>query len=291
MSAAAIHLEDVRRAFGPREVLRGVSGTIERGRVVGLLGRNGEGKTTLFKVLLDLLAADAGRIEVLGARPDGTGALRARVGYVPERPAFHGFMTIAEVLALRARFFPSWNARRASELCARLGLEPALAVAGASKGTLAKLAWVCAAAHEPELFLLDEPTSGLDALVRDDLLEGLVAELQDAGRTILVANHRMEELSGLLDEVWVLREGRIERRVDVDALRTGACRLRGRLKPGARVEGLAGTLLRIEGPLVEVAALEPGQAEAVAAAGRLESLERQPLPLAEAFKILLSEGK
>ena len=109
-----IILEAVTRSFDGRRVLDGLTARAEEGRVIGLLGRNGEGKTTLFKVLLDLLAPDSGRVEVLGARVDGSGAVRGRVGYVPERPAFHDFMTVGEALALRARLFPAWDAARAA---------------------------------------------------------------------------------------------------------------------------------------------------------------------------------
>jgi len=104
-SMPAIRLEGVTRSFGSKRVLCGVAGTVERGRVVGLLGRNGEGKTTLFHVMLDLLAPDRGLIEVLGLRPNGSGEIRQHVGYGPERPVFHPFMTLAEVLKLRSRFF------------------------------------------------------------------------------------------------------------------------------------------------------------------------------------------
>lgn len=288
MNFPAVVLEDVRRSFGARKVLDGVTGTVERGRVVGLLGRNGEGKTTLFKAMLDLLALDSGRIEILGHPVDGTGAARALVGYVPERPVFHDFLTAGEALELRRRFFPSWKPGAARDLARRLELDLSTPVAGASKGTLAKLAWVCAAAHEPDLLLLDEPTSGLDALVRDGILTEFVGELQREGRAIVVANHRMEELAGLLDEVWVLANGRIAARHGVEELRGGALRLRGRLKAGGALDGLPGRAVSRAGELVEWAVLAPGDADVVSA--RLESVERAPLPLAETLKLLLPQG-
>ena len=272
MSGPALVLEDVRRAFAGKPVLRGVTARAERGRVIGLLGRNGEGKTTLFKILLDLLAADSGRVEVLGLVPDGGAAIRASVGWIPERPRFHEFMTAAEVLNLRAEFFPRWSRERAAAAARRLGLDLGVGIAGASKGTLGKLAWVCAVAHDPQLLLLDEPTSGLDALVREELLESLIGELHEGGKTILVANHRMEELGGLLDEVWVLSDGRIVAH-EMQALRSGARRLRGRLKTGG---------------IEECAVLD--EAAARAAAGRFEAFEETPLPLQDALAHLLKEG-
>ena len=227
--STAIKLEGVRRSFGRKEVLRGVSATAETGKVVGLLGRNGEGKSTLFKILLDLLEPDEGRVEVLGERPDGSGRLRRRIGYVAERPAFHDFLSAGEVLEWRAKFFPEWDPARAEGLMRRLKLDPAVRVRGASKGQLAKLAWVCAAAHDPDLLLLDEPTSGLDALVREEVLGELIGELHAGGKTILIANHRMEELGGILDEVWVLSGGVGTARVELERLRVEACMVTARL--------------------------------------------------------------
>jgi ABC-2 type transport system ATP-binding protein len=283
---SAVHIEGVSRSFSGKPVLRGVCAAAEAGKVVGLLGRNGEGKTTLLRILLDILAADAGSVEVLGHRPDGSGALRRHVGYVPERPAFHDFMSVAEVLDLRRRFFPRWNLDKAADLCQRLGLDPSAQVRSASKGTLGKLAWVCAAAHEPELFLLDEPTSGLDALVREDLLTRLIEELHGRGRTFIIANHRMEELAGLLDEVWLLSGGALSV-YGAEALRTGARRLTGRLPRGGDLPaGLKARKISRNGPVVELAAFDEEALEGARRLG-LEGLHEEPLAFDESLKLLL----
>ncbi len=152
-------------------MLNGVSGTIEEGKVVGLLGRNGEGKTTLFRILLDILSADSGSISVLGNPPDGSGVIRLKVGYVPERPAFHEFWTVEQALKFRAGLFPTWDSEKAMRMAREMDLDLKTRIRGASKGTLAKAAWICATAHNPKLLQLDEPTSGLDALVRDSVAE------------------------------------------------------------------------------------------------------------------------
>ena len=291
-SVPAIRLEGVTRSFGSKRVLCGVAGTVERGRVVGLLGRNGEGKTTLFHVMLDLLAPDRGLIEVLGLRPNGSGEIRQHVGYVPERPVFHPFMTLAEVLKLRSRFFWKWRDVRAAEFAQHLNVDLSTPVRGASKGTLAKLAWICAAAHEPELYLLDEPTSGLDALVRDDILSRLVAELQRRGRTIVVANHHMDELAGILNEVWVIADGVVAARHDMARLRVEACRITGRAKNGAGASSQWPVPpTRQDGVLAEWIVLERESEERILASGILEAADRKPLPVHESLKHLLAVSK
>jgi ABC-2 type transport system ATP-binding protein len=281
-----IILDSVTRSFDGRRVLDGLSARADEGKVIGLLGRNGEGKTTLFKVLLDLLAPDSGRVEVLGERVNGSGRVRGRVGYVPERPAFHSFMTVGGVLALRAKLFDAWDPSRASALCARLGLESGTKIAGASKGTLGKLAWVCAAAHNPSLYLLDEPTSGLDALVREEVLSGLVSELGEAGRTVLIASHRLDELASLLDEVWVMADGKIAAVHDVERLRAEARRVSGR--PGAAFALPEGALaLESHGPVGAWAVLDSAARGRLLAAG-LEAVDDEPLTMQETLKVLLA---
>ncbi|MBI5882201.1 MAG: ABC transporter ATP-binding protein [Elusimicrobia bacterium] len=285
----AIVIEGLRRSFGSKEILSGITARAGAGRVIGLLGRNGEGKTTLLKILLDLLASDLGRAEVLGMVPDGTGAIRSKVGYVPEKPAFHDFMTVGQALDLRRRFFPSWNAEKAASLCDCLELDPCLRVRDASKGALGKLAWVCAASHDPELFLLDEPTSGLDALVRDDILTSLITELHGRGRTFLIANHRMEEMAGLLDEVWVLAHGRLTA-YEAETLRR-AKRVTGRLKPGAKPPSMEGALsVPGEGPLAEWVAFDEESIRGLAGSGAIEGLEAAPQAFEETLKCLLGQA-
>ncbi|OIO09256.1 MAG: hypothetical protein AUJ52_06710 [Elusimicrobia bacterium CG1_02_63_36] len=287
----SIQLEGVVRRFGKREVLRAVTARAEPGKVIGLLGRNGEGKSTLFKILLDMLAADAGRISIGGMSPDGSGRIRQKVGYMPERPEFHGFMTIEEAFALRGRFFEKWDRRRASELAKRLELDVRAPVAGASKGMLGKAAMICALAHNPEILLLDEPTSGLDPIVRDGVLGEIIRELHGSGKTIVVSNHRMEEMGGLIDEVWVLAGGRIVATHEVERLRTEACRLVARAKNGAYpATGLRVVELSNDGPLSEWAAFDSDSADRFSKAWGIEAIEREPLPLETSLKLLLKEA-
>lgn len=287
----AVILEGVTRSFGGRQVLSGVTAEAAAGKVVALLGRNGSGKTTLFKIMADLLEADSGRVEVSGVSPDGTGAIRQSLGYIPERPAFHDFMTVGEVFALRSRFFAGWKSDRALAMAKRLGLDRGTRIAAASKGTLGKVAWVCAAAHDPGVYLLDEPTSGLDALVREDLLGHMIEELQGTGKTILMASHHLEEMAGLLDQIWVISGGRIQGVYEAETLRTEACRMTGRLRPGARLpERLPVLQLPGEGPLVEWVALAKPEAEMIAASGLLENMQRDPLPMETTLKMLLKDA-
>jgi ABC-2 type transport system ATP-binding protein len=284
----AIELHDIQKTFGKKRVLKGVSGKIEKGKVVGLLGRNGEGKTTLFRILLDIIASDSGDASVLGMKPNGTGKIRLHAGYVPERPSFHEFMKIEDVFRLRAEFFPTWNWQKTEEMAKALELDVKTAVKGASKGTLAKTAWICATAHNPQVLFLDEPTSGLDAVIRDSVLSHFVRELTQEGKTILVANHHMEELLGVLDEIWILADGRIVASYSLDELKQNAHQVTGRMKDSGSTQGL--TLLHQQkmGDLVRWVVMNKETLHRIRQQELLTHLEISPLPVEETFRLLLS---
>lgn len=287
MSDPVIVMNRLHRSFGKMKVLAGVTGAVERGRAIGLLGENGEGKTTLFRILLDILAPDSGSCAILGRPADGSGRVRLYTGYVPERPLFHEFLTVGGVFKMRERIYPRWDRAKAEGLARRLKLDLAAGVRGASKGTLAKAAWICATAHHPDVLLLDEPTSGLDALVRDSVLTQLVSELADEGKTILVANHRMEEMMTVLDEVWVLGNGIIRERHSLDTLREHGVRITGKLKAEAPAD-LPVFEEHRSGSLVRWAVLYPETLDRVRDLHLLDQMETEPLPLDVAFKLLLA---
>ena len=226
----SIVLEHVKKSFGKHQVLKDINGTIAEGSTIGILGRNGEGKTTLFKIMLDILAADEGKINVLNHAPDGSSRIRTIAGYVPERPVFHSFMTVDDVFKFRTRLFPNWHHALMNETARSLDLDLSTLIKGASKGTLAKTAWICATAHRPKVLILDEPTSGLDPIVRDALLSQCVREQSSEGKTIIVASHHLEEWLNLLDEIWVMSGGVIAGKYKLQDLRENAFRITGQVK-------------------------------------------------------------
>ena len=282
-----IVIENVSRCFGKKKVLQGVSGEVETGKIVGILGRNGEGKTTLFRILLDLLAADDGNISVLGMQPDGSGRIRKSVGYVPERPVYHEFMKVEEVLKWRSSFYPKWNWDTANNMVKRLNIDKSTEIKGASKGTLAKLAWILACAHHPPVLFLDEPTSGLDTVMREMLLSEFVQQMAAEGKTILVTNHHMDEMLGVLDEVWILSEGKFREQLSMDELRQTAHVVSGRLN-GAMPEDLNVFEKEQIGNLVRWVVMDKITLEKIRQSQILDGLEIQPLPLDSALRTLLA---
>lgn len=276
------------KSFGSKKVLSSLDFEAAPGEVIGILGRNGSGKSTLFKILLDLIALDSGGVSALGLVPDGSGKLRGLIGYVPEKPFFHGFMTVEETLAFRASFFSRWDKAKAAALCKTLELDTKAKAGDLSKGNTAKLAWICAAAHNPKLLLLDEPTSGLDYLVRDHILNGLISELAEGGRTIIISNHRMGEMGGLLDRVCVLKEGRISADHRADFIKTETYKVILREEaPQAETPGMK--VLNRAGSVTELAVFGRDRMQELKNDGKIAGAEISALDLDSAFKALLGE--
>jgi ABC-2 type transport system ATP-binding protein len=188
-------------------VLHGLSLTVARGCVTGLLGPNGSGKSTLMRSIVGVQRVRGGSITVLG-RPAGSPELRRRVAYVTQAPSVYGDLTIRENLRFFARVLGVPAARIAPALETVELVELADRVVNRlSGGQRARVSLASALLADPELLVLDEPTVGLDPLLRRDLwsaFHGLAGE----GRTVLVSSHVMDE-ADRCDELLLLREGRL----------------------------------------------------------------------------------
>lgn len=224
---AVISTQQVCRRFGNKEVLCGVDLAIPRGSVVGLLGKNATGKSTLIKCLLGLLRIDAGTMRVLGEDPWWLSARsKARLGYVPQEISLYGWMRVGQILQYTAAFYPRWNSALADRLVRQWELPPNDRVAPLSPGQLQKLAIVLALGHEPDLLVLDEPVAALDPVARRDFLRTILEIAQSENRTILFSTHITSDLERVADRVAILRDGRIVFHDELDVLKDSVKRLR-----------------------------------------------------------------
>jgi ABC-2 type transport system ATP-binding protein len=205
-----LKIEGLSKSFGRRPVLRSVSLKLEPGKVYGLLGRNGEGKTTLIRIIMGVIPRDRGVVSLKGLPVTfADAAYKKEIGYIPEDAFFYGWMTVGALLDFNARFFPKWDAVRAADDMKRFELDPKAKVRTLSRGQQLKLAFVVALAARPELLLLDDPTSGLDVPTRRDFLREVIRELAAGGTAILFATHLVHELERIVDHLFILHGGRI----------------------------------------------------------------------------------
>ena len=226
-SEAVISTQQVCRRFGNKEVLRGVDLAVPRGSVVGLLGKNATGKSTLIKCLLGLLRIDDGAMRVFDEDPwwlsaDG----KARLGYVPQEINLYGWMRVGQIIDYTAAFYPQWNSVLANRLVRQWELPPKERVGPLSPGQLQKLAIVLAMGHEPELLVLDEPVGALDPVARRDFLRTILEIAQSESRTVLFSTHITTDLERVADRVAILRNGRIVFNDELDVLKESVKRLR-----------------------------------------------------------------
>jgi ABC-2 type transport system ATP-binding protein len=222
-----LRIKGLGKAFGRRGVFSDLSLRLEAGKVYGLLGRNGEGKTTLIRILLGVIPADRGEVTYKGRQVGFDSAShKQEIGYIPEDSFFFGWMRVRDLLDFNAAFYPTWDGRRAAELLKRFSLDSRSRIRTLSRGMKLKLEMAVALAAIPELLILDDPTSGLDVPTRYDFLEDIVRELADAGTTVFFATHLVHELERIVEHVFILDGGRVILDKDYQTLKDSTRRLR-----------------------------------------------------------------
>jgi ABC-2 type transport system ATP-binding protein len=213
--------------FRQKMVLKGVDLAVSPGTVMGLVGTNGEGKSTLIKCLLGLLKSTGGEMRIFGENPwNLSPTTKARIGYVPQEPALLPWMTVRQQLAYAAAFFPNWDAKFAAELVCQWDLPWDERVGPLSSGQKQKVAIVLALAHRPELLILDEPVASLDPVARRKFLESLMQATADGERTVLFSTHITSDLERIASHVAILKDGRIAVCEELDQLKDRVKRLR-----------------------------------------------------------------
>jgi ABC-2 type transport system ATP-binding protein len=230
MPEPVINVRGLQKSYGrfrQKLVLKGVDLAVSPGTVMGLVGTNGEGKSTLIKCLLGLLKSTGGEMRVFGEDPwDLSPEAKARIGYVPQEPALLPWMTVRQQLTYAAAFFPSWDESFAAELVCQWGLPGDERLGSLSLGQKQKVAIVLALAHRPELLILDEPVASLDPVARRKFLESLMQATEDGERTVLFSTHITSDLERIASHVAMLKDGRIAVCEELDQLKDRVKRLR-----------------------------------------------------------------
>ncbi|AXR74586.1 ABC transporter ATP-binding protein [Auritidibacter sp. NML130574] len=208
-NTAVIYAKNLVKTFGSVRALDGLNLSVEPGEVHGFLGPNGAGKSTTMRVLLGLLRADAGHIELFGRDPwrDAV-ALHERLAYVPGDVELWPNLTGGEVIDMFLRLRGTYHPTRRDELIERFDLDPRKKTRTYSKGNRQKVALISALAADVDLLLLDEPTAGLDPLM-EAVFQKVIHEIKDQGRSVLLSSHILAQVEALSDRVSIIRAGRI----------------------------------------------------------------------------------
>ena len=210
MTEYALEVEGLTKRFGGKPAVSDVSFKAAKGEITGFLGPNGAGKTTTLRMALGVISPDEGRARLFDRAPDAAGM--DRVGFLPEERGVYRKMTAEAVIVFFARLkgMPAGEARRrARAMLERFGLADAAKkkIKELSKGMAQKVQIISAIIHEPDFVILDEPFSGLDP-VNQALLEQVIREQAEAGRTVLFSTHVMEHAERLCDRIILMARGR-----------------------------------------------------------------------------------
>ena len=207
---AAVEVNKLTYRYRARTALRDLELVVPDGALYALLGPNGSGKTTLMQVLIGLRQPQRGHARVLGLDTSTLSAAdRAKIGYVAEGQSLPRWMRLEQLEAYLAPLYPTWDASLARDLRERFALDPTQQIGTLSRGGHMKAALLCALAPRPRLLLMDEPFTGMDAIVKDELVHGLLESAGSEGWTVLLSSHDIGELELLADWVGVLDAGRM----------------------------------------------------------------------------------
>jgi ABC-2 type transport system ATP-binding protein len=203
-----IEIENLHKAFGRHDALRGLNLAVPEGSAYALIGANGAGKTTTIKTLMNIIRPTLGVTRIFGvdSRRLGVPQLQ-RIGYVSENQDMPARMTVAQYLAYLQPFYPTWDRDLESAMLKELRLPPERRIGDLSHGMRMKMTLACALPFRPQVLILDEPFSGLDPLVRDEFMERL---LHQAGEmSILISSHELSEIEGVTTHVGFIDNGRL----------------------------------------------------------------------------------
>ncbi len=207
MSTPVLTCKGLSKSYGTRRVLENVNVCIPSGKIIGLLGPNGCGKSTFLKLVTGLLTPDSGEIEICGEpRSDKTNVY---VSYLPERTYFDSSQTGNQIIEYFSDFFPDFDEGVARQMLADLEIDPSRRLRTLSKGTREKVQLVMVMARKARLYLLDEPIAGVDPAARDYILKTIIGNY-NPDATIIITTHLIYDVEPVLDDfVFMTTGGRI----------------------------------------------------------------------------------
>lgn len=211
-----IECKDVSKKFGSTMALDHLDLSLDSGRIVGLVGPNGSGKTTFMKCVERLLQPTDGEIVIDGKKPGAE--TKAIISYLPDCDFLPNWMTIKEILNFYQDMFLDFNIDSAHSLLNHLGVDNSQRYKTLSKGTKEKVRLILAMSRNAKIYILDEPLSGVDPAAREYIIHTILNNYNEEG-LVLLSTHLIEDVEPVFDEVIFLKEGRVVLHENADELR------------------------------------------------------------------------
>ena len=207
---------NVNKKYGDKQVLNNINLKVPKGKIVGLLGKNGTGKSTLIKLINDLLTLDSGKILVNG-KEIGIESKKI-ISYLPERTYLDKTMTVEQVIKYFEDFYDNFDSNKARKLLKDLDLDTKQKLSKMSKGMQEKVCLVLVMSRAADLYILDEPLGGVDPATRDYILDTILTNFNE-GASVIISTHLITDVERILDEVIFIDKGKIILQSDSDELR------------------------------------------------------------------------
>lgn len=211
-----LELKNLSKSFGEKEVIKNINLTVGSNRIVGLLGKNGSGKSTIFKLINDLLVPTSGEVLVDGKKV-GVESKKI-ISYLPERTYFNPQMKVTEAIDYFADFYEDFDREKAEKLLKDLELDKNMRLAKMSKGMKEKVQLVLVMSRKAKLYILDEPLGGVDPASRDYILDTILQNFNE-NATLLISTHMISDIERILDDVIMIDNGEIIMQGEADKLR------------------------------------------------------------------------
>ena len=211
-----LECKNLSKSFDNKKILKDVNLIIPRGKIVGLLGKNGQGKTTLIKLINDLLTPTSGEILIEGKHP-GVESKKI-ISYLPERTYLDKEMKIIDTLNYFDEFYDNFNIEKAKKLIKDLDLDINQKISKMSKGMQEKLQLILVMSRDADLYILDEPLGGVDPATRDYILDTILSNFKEGG-SVIISTHLISDIERILDEVIFIDRGKIILTAPADELR------------------------------------------------------------------------
>ena len=211
-----LNCQNLTKRYGYKTALDNIDLSLERGRIIGLLGPNGSGKTTLIKLINGLLAPSSGSIAINGFAPGPE--TKKIVSYLPERTYFNSWMKVTDILNFFCDFYEDFDRNRAADMLRRLGIDENERLGAMSKGTKEKVQLIMVMSRDAQLYCLDEPIGGVDPAARDYILQTIITNY-DEHASVLISTHLIADIENVLDDVIFIQNGHIRLHASVDEIR------------------------------------------------------------------------
>ena len=211
-----LEIKNLNKSFDNNEILKDINFSISKGKIVGLLGKNGVGKTTLIKLINDLLTPTSGEILIKGQK---IGVETKKViSYLPERTYLNKQMKVSEVISYFEDFYDNFDSKKAKRLLEDLDLDINQKLSKMSKGMQEKVQLVLVMSRNADLYVLDEPLGGVDPATRDYILDTILSNFNE-NASVIISTHLISDIEKILDEVIFIDKGKIVLQSEADKLR------------------------------------------------------------------------